>query len=51
MDEKHYISSVKLVDGSVYNIKDAEVREMLESFFSDEIIIDCGGAPKETDAL
>ena len=24
MDEKQYISSVKLVDGSIYNIKDAE---------------------------
>ena len=45
MDEKKYISSVKLVDGSVYNIKDAESREMLDSLFSDEIIIDCGGAP------
>ena len=45
MDEKRYISSVKLVDGSVYNIKDAEVREMLESLFGDEFIIDCGGAP------
>lgn len=46
MDENtQYISSVKLVDGSVYNIKDAEVREMLASLFKDEIIIDCGGAP------
>lgn len=45
MDEKQYISSVKLVDGSVYNIKDAEVREMLASLFDGEFIIDCGGAP------
>ena len=46
MDEKQYISSVKLVDGSVYNIKDAEVREMLAGLIdSEEIIIDCGGAP------
>lgn len=45
MDEKQYISSVKMADGSVYNIKDAEVRERLESLFSDEFIIDCGGAP------
>lgn len=45
MDEKQYVSSVKLVDGSVYNIKDAEVREMLEGLLSEEIIIDCGGAP------
>lgn len=48
MDENKYISSVKMVDGSVYNIKDAEVREMLASLFSDEIIIDCGGAPIDT---
>ena len=48
MDEKQYISSVKMADGSVYNIKDAEVREMLESLFSDEFIIDCGGAPIDT---
>ena len=46
MDEK-YISSVKMVDGSVYNIKDAEVRAILASLFTDEIIIDCGGAPKD----
>ena len=45
MDEKQYVSSVKLVDGSVYNIKDAEARLILEHLFSDEIIIDCGGAP------
>jgi hypothetical protein len=45
MDEKQYISSVKLVDGSVYDIKDAEVRDILKRFFSEEIIIDCGGAP------
>ena len=45
MDEKKYISSVKLVDGSVYNIKDAEVREMLDGLLEEEIIIDCGGAP------
>lgn len=42
MDEKNYISSVKMVDGSVYNIKDAEIHALL---FSDELIIDCGGAP------
>lgn len=46
MDEKQqYISSVKLVDGSVYNIKDAEIHDLL---FSDELIIDCGGAPIDT---
>ena len=45
MDEKRYISSVKMVDGSVYSIKDAEAHELLNSLYSDEIIIDCGGAP------
>ena len=45
MDEKKYISSVKMVDGSVYNIKDAEVREMLADLLDEELIIDCGGAP------
>ena len=34
-----------MADGSVYNIKDAEVREILASLFSGEFIIDCGGAP------
>ena len=46
MDESpKYISSVKMVDGLVYNIKDAEAHEMLDNLFSDEVIIDCGGAP------
>ena len=47
MDEKKYISSVK-VDGQVYIIRDAEIREILASLFtetSDGLIIDCGGAP------
>ena len=48
MDEKRYISGVKMVDGSVYNIKDAEAHELLESLFTEEIIIDCGGAPIDT---
>jgi hypothetical protein len=48
MDEKKYISSVKMVDGSVYNIKDAEAHVLLESLFNGEIIIDCGGAPIDT---
>ena len=48
MDEKKYISSVKMADGSVYDIKDAEIRAILASLFtetSDGLIIDCGGAP------
>lgn len=45
MEEKQYISSVKFVDGTVYSIKDAEVRDLLKDLLSDELIIDCGGAP------
>jgi hypothetical protein len=45
MDEKQYISSVKLPDDSVYELKDVEAREILNEIFNDELIIDCGGAP------
>lgn len=45
MEEKKYISSVKLVDESVYNIKDIEARELLRLLFEEEVIIDGGGAP------
>lgn len=45
MDEKKYISSVKLADGSIYNIKDSESQEILLYLLQEEIIIDCGGAP------
>ena len=47
MDEIKYISSIKMVDDSVYNIKDAEAQALLNRLFSEEIIIDCGGAPTE----
>lgn len=52
MAEKKYISSVKIdvsseEEATVYEIKDAEARALLLSLFSEEIIIDCGGAPKE----
>ena len=46
MDEIKYISSVKLPDGSVYKLKDVETREILDSIFNDELIIDCGGVPQ-----
>ena len=49
MDEKQYISSVKLPDGSVYALKDVETREILKIIFDDELIIDCGGAPIDTE--
>lgn len=51
MDEIKYISSVKLPDGSVYQLKDVETREILDSIFNDELIIDCGGAPTTIDDL
>ena len=47
MDERKYISSVKLTDGSIYGFKDAKAREILDNLFSNELIIDCGGAPLE----
>ena len=45
MDENKYISSVKLADGSIYDIKDKHAQDMLNMLFSEELIIDCGGAP------
>lgn len=47
MDEKHYISSVKLPDGSIYELKDVEAREILDGLFNEELIIDCGGLPAD----
>lgn len=41
--ETQYISSVKMADGSLYSLKDAELREL----FSGEIILDGGKAPIE----
>ena len=41
--EKH-ISSVQLVDGSVYRVKDAEAREVLDDLLTDEWILDGGTA-------
>jgi hypothetical protein len=49
MDETKYISSVKMADGSIYNIKDAEFRAILTSLLEDEVIIDCGTAPIDED--
>lgn len=51
MDEIKYISSVKLPDGSVYKLKDVETREILDTFFSDELILDCGGTSLEIEDL
>lgn len=41
---EQYISSVQLVDGSVYRIKDAEAREVLDDLLTDEWILDGGTA-------
>ena len=51
MDKTQYISSVKLPDGSVYKLKDVETREILDSIFNDELIIDCGGSPDNIEDL
>jgi hypothetical protein len=47
--EKQYISRVKLADGTTAEIKDQEARSVLDSLFTDVIILDCGKAPLEED--
>lgn len=45
MDEKHYISSVKLPENDTqYYLKDLDARALLEQLFSGEWILDCGTA-------
>jgi hypothetical protein len=43
-EEKHYISRIKLADGSTAEVKDQEARLTLESLFTDTIILYCGTA-------
>lgn len=43
-EQQHYVSRIKLDDGTIINIKDSEARLLLESLFADEIILDCGSA-------
>lgn len=43
-EEKHYISRVKLADGTTAELKDQEARLTLDSLFTDIIILDCGTA-------
>ena len=43
-EEKHYISRVKLADGTTVDIKDQEARLTLDSLFADVIILDGGTA-------
>lgn len=40
-EEKRYISSVKL-EGSVYQVKDTEAREALDSLLNGMLLLDCG---------
>jgi hypothetical protein len=51
-EDKKYISSVKIdldssKEATVYQIKDAEARALLDKLFNSEIILDCGNAPQE----
>ena len=41
-EEKKYISSVKLGEGSIYQIKDTEARAALDNLFNDILLLDCG---------
>lgn len=47
-DEKQYLSRVKLTDGTTVDIKDQEARSILESLFTDTIILDCGTYTDDT---
>lgn len=47
-DEIKYISKLAIGNDenrSIYQLKDLEAREAIDNLFTDEIIIDCGGAP------
>ena len=47
-DEKQYLSRIRLVDGSTVDIKDQEARSILDSLFTDTIILDCGTYTDDT---
>lgn len=47
-DEKQYLSRIQLVDGTTVCIKDQEARSILESLFTDTIILDCGTYTDDT---
>ena len=47
-DEKQYVSRVKLVNGTTAEIKDQEARSVLDSLFTDTIILDCGTYTDDT---
>ena len=48
--EKHYISRIKLADGTTAELKDQEARLTLENIFADTIIFDCGTAEDDTNS-
>ena len=47
-DKKQYLSRVRLMDGTTVEIKDQEARSVLDSLFTDTIIIDCGTYTDDT---
>jgi hypothetical protein len=47
-DETQYLSRVRLIDGTTVNIKDREARSILDSLFTDTIILDCGTYTDDT---
>lgn len=47
-DEKQYLSRVRLPDGTTVDIKDKEAMSILDSLFSDTIILDCGTYTDDT---
>lgn len=47
-DEKQYLSRIRLTDGTTVNIKDQEARSILDSLFTDTIILDCGTYTDDT---
>ena len=48
-EEKKYISGVKLGDGEVYHIKDAEAREALSNLLENVLLLDCGTSTVNVD--
>lgn len=50
-DEKQYLSRVRLIDGTTVDIKDQEARSILDSLFSDTIILDCGTYTDDTGVI
>ena len=50
-EEKRYISSVKLEEGSIYHIKDTEAREALDNLFNGILLLDCGTSTTNIDEV